>query len=384
MYAQSGEDVFEETGTHLAGSGQVIGELTVAEQGHLTPGIQQAARRWAGEHGGFSAGEGLSATSYMPYVSFGTYKVGEDWYDLENTNDRANVNYYDNPPEVSDWIRSATSSGFTAGDAAVDPDASSVTDLSGLLEYLFLMSKSEMTYAEILAEHSISPRNVASMSRPVLHQQRLHRAQREPQLVAGPVEAGTSALNSDQDDSVTGGFAGHNLSAVVSSDTTTSAAHNVRPFGSLRADWEKRMSPNVLIEEPSILLGTYVWWAVRGNPERYGHMLDMTRMVSPGHWGQRQHGGVEETDFLTVQDLYTRDGSGLQTGEDGESGSNVFNMLNLFLHGDEYAADGTNGLGNTVGHFDYLTAGGEAYDGNNAKTTAKLSVDVHVRSDLVA
>ena len=79
MYSQSAEDVFERTGTHLAGSGQVIGELTVAEQGHLTPGIQQAGRRWAGEHGGFTSGEGLSASSYMPYVSFGTYKVAQDW-----------------------------------------------------------------------------------------------------------------------------------------------------------------------------------------------------------------------------------------------------------------------------------------------------------------
>lgn len=384
MYSQSAEDVFEETGVHLAGSGQVVGELTVAEQGHLTPGIQQTPRRWAGEHGGSTAGEGLTSTSYMPYVSFGTYKVAQDWYDMENTNDRANVNYYDNPPAISDFIRSATDNGFTAGQAGIDPDTTTTTDLSALLEHLFILSRSEMTYAEILAAHGINPMRVASLSRPVVHTQKLLRPQREPQIVGGPVEAGSAALNNDEDDGVFGGFAGHNLSVVVSSDTTTSATHQVRPFGALKADWSERQSPNVLIEEPSILLGTYVWWNIQANPDQYGHMLDMTRMVGPGQWGQRQNGGVDEEDFLAVQDLYTRDGASLQAGSQGESGSNVFNLLNLFMHGDMYSADGTNGLANTVQPFTYLTAGGQVYDGNNLKTTSKFSVDLHVRTDLVA
>jgi len=388
MYTASGEDVFERTGTHLGGSGQVIANLSPAnEQGHLTPGLQQQPRRWAGKIGGVSGGSGLSATSYMPYVSFATYKAATDWYDLDNTNDPQNVNWFDNPPLVSDWIRSSTTNGFTRGDAGVDLDVDAATDLtlSDLVERLYIMSRSEMTYAEILAAHGVNPKKAGGLSLPVLHRQRFLKPQSNPQIVGGGIESGSAALNNAEDNAISGGFAGHDLSSVISPDTTSSALHNVRPFGAVKADFDDRanLRKGIFIEEPSILLGTTVWYQVGMAVNEYGYMFDMTRMVGPGHWGQVQNGGIDEDDFLTVQELYQRSGDNLQAGVQGETGVNVFNMLGLFLHGDQTAIDATNGLADDVNTTGFYTAGGNQYAGNNVTCDTKLSIDIGIMSDLV-
>jgi hypothetical protein len=215
----------------------------------------------------------------------------------------------------------------------------------------------------------------------VLLKQAVLQGQSQPQVAGGVASSPTTILN-DENSSLGGGFAGHDFSPVVSGSVGGYLNAN-RPVGSLRNVWNEFRTGSMFIEEPSILLGTHVWWDTTAQVADYGHMFDMTRMVGPGHWGQVQNGGVEETDFLTVQDLYQRSGDNLQAGSQGESGTNVFNLLNLFLHGDKVSIDASNQLADDVNAFIYRTTGGNTYDGENADCTLKTSVQLHVLSDLV-
>jgi hypothetical protein len=382
MYAASGEDVFEELGVHQAGSGLVIADLSpVTDQGHKTPGLQQNARRWAGEIGGQSGGSGLSATSYLPYVSFGTYKTAVDWYDLANTNDFSDKDLFDNPPLLEKFIRSATDNGFSEFDPGVDATTATTQSLSSLVERLFILTRGEVTYAEILAAHGVDPKRAGAIAQPLLLEQGVLVGQDTPQLVA--VGQDDQVNDSTADASISSGFTGDRFGSVVSQNTDGGVVANVRPVGALRKRWNAHRSRNVFVDEPSIILGTHVWWSTEAAVTDYGHMFDVTRIIGPGQWGQVQNGGVDEEDFVTVQELYARDGTAIQAGGQGESGTNVFNSLNTFMHGDKVTIDGSNSLANSNDPFGYRNIGGTPYSSINQDATAKLSCQLHVLSDLV-
>jgi len=74
----------------LGQAGKVIGGSTAADfrannvtdEGHLTPGLQSKNRPWAGEVG--DSDDTVSENAfYAPFVSFGTWLIGESYYRLD-------------------------------------------------------------------------------------------------------------------------------------------------------------------------------------------------------------------------------------------------------------------------------------------------------------
>lgn len=372
--------------TQSSGRAARVAPNPVSAQGHLTPGLQHKARQWAGEIGGQSGGNGLTGSEYAPYVSNAVWKIAQDWYDMQLNNNAyyENPALHDNPPTLQNYIRGASISGFTASTDAVDPDPSGNSELSDLLEGLFLLTREEKTYAEYLARHGIDPRRAAGIAQPVALEHFNFTPMGSPQIISNmtarddflvDIGAGT-----DEDDTY-GAF-----------DPTAGQLGNIQyhfdrafygAYGASRQGFRRR---NLLVTEPSILVGTIAAWREQGTAARYSHVFDMTRMTHPGHWGDRGIGGVEEEDFLAVQDFYTTDGTTQQAGasSDQTGDEHVMNMLHLYLHG-EINNMGRNG-NDTDGldAFSYREPGGAGYAATNTDINGHIQTQLHILSDLVA
>ena len=383
------QSIFTETAEDLATRGGVTTNAgrtilsqdpgDFATQGHLTVGPQTRPRPWAGEIGGdFDAGTNDLASAYMPYVSHATNKVADTWYDRSSSSGPEDELRDNVAPGIGRFIRSALTEGFPLDEPGIDDTTPG--SLSQIVEGLFLLTQAEKTYAEYLAGHGVDPRRVQGLPMPVMVEQ--HRlTEHIPGHMSGPVLAAIGT-NEGLDSGIESGYGSEDFSSVVISDTDAGMLYANRPSGFLKTDWSAFRTRNLFIEEPSILLGTMCWWNTRGERSNYGHVMEITRMLNSGHWGDSTFGGIEEEDFLTVQDIYDRAGTDEAAGPQSQTGTqNVFNLLNLFLHGEEF----TDHDNDAQDAFGYRQPGGvEIPTGRNSSVTHKLSTQLHILSDLVA
>lgn len=383
LYTSTAQDKMERAvDTQSIGTGARVADDPTTGHGVYTLGLQRTTRRWAGELGGNSGGTGLAGTEFAPYVSWATYKAAVDWYDLSMPNSFLfeNVNLHDNPPGIGPYIRGALQKGFDAGTDAVDADPSTSTSFASLLETLFLLSQPEMTYAEKLAANGGNPFRAGGISQPVGLVDFTFSPQGNPQIVSHQTENSVITVGGSTDIGDT--VQSHQV--VTSGPVNLSWVHDRAAYGMLGATARRTMRRNLKIDEPSILLGTVCYWGVTGQADRYGTHFDVTRMTHPGHWGDRSFGGIDEEDFLAVQDIYDAAGVAPQAGgAPDQSGDNhVFNLLNLYLHGEETAI-GPELTGN--GEFALLREiGGSSTDGINASINGHFATRLNVLSDLVA
>lgn len=375
LIVNSGEDVVQQgmanlnpgTGVEASGAGEV------ANQGHQRTGTQHIPRLWAGEVGGIAGSLGIAQSNYMPYVSAATYKVAREWYDTQfGTVGFGDDDLYDNPPPIEFFNQGALRQNFNQGTAGLDDDLSSLS-LSELVERMFLFSSSEYSYAEYLAAHGVNPRRAASIARPVMLRQAMLQNRGDGHPIFGTIPSDAAVIANGQSDTIQ-----------VKDLTTSNASlvHDRAPYGLVGHQWNASNNGDMFIEEPSILLGTMCWWSESLVASGYAHHLDMTRMTHPGHWGNRIGGGIDEEDFIAVQQLYNAAGDDLQagSGSHGQTGSAIFNMLNLFINGDTYAsADGAG-----TSEFFFRQPGGGVLNGVQGELTSKLSIQLRVMSDLVA
>lgn len=346
-----------ETGTIASG----------ATGGTLADVLQLANRPWAGEIGSATTPVDTD-TLYMPYVSRATWDVGSAWYDLEMGDSidstRLTAALYDEPPRVGNFIRSSTGSGVNAAQA-LDSENTGLNSISELIENLSLLTKTDRTYAEYLAGFGIPPHKIASMPRPIMTEQRLLRAHR-PAFPSGVSSENATVTNNPD-------------ATLDSKQINVSGTHDLvmdsSGMGMLSTVINRHRRAPVMTYEPSILLGTCVWYALGSNESQYTHHFDMSLMTSGAHWGDVAFGGVDEVDFLKVGTLATRDGGAGQSGEDGQGSILAMNMLNLYMFGDRFSND--------ADEFAYRTIGGPEHLATNQVVNWKLSAQLHILSDLV-
>lgn len=388
LYTGDARDVMERSADANAPGGtsaRIVGGPN-SGQGHLTPGLQSYARRWAGEIGGTDISDNpIPGGEYAPYVSFATWKVAQDWYDMSLPGNTAyeNADLFDNPPGLAPYIRGALKRGFDTQGVEVDPNVSTETSYAELLEHLFLLSKSERTYADALAAHGVNPMMAAGVARPVAKMDfNFGPMNANPMWVGVPQGVGFNADPTTVDQTVAS-TAYDNTATNEAGGLGYTIASERSAFGMVGSDVSFNQGTRQFITEPSILLGTAAFWFQNGATNRYGHHFDMTRMIQPGHWGDISMGGIDEEDFLAVQDIYNWLGTAVQVGEheDQAGADHVFNLLNLYLHGEETAVSG-----DVDGALEFRFRGptGLAIDQENRKISGHLSTQIHVLSDLVA
>lgn len=349
----------------------------VGAGGHLAGYALQARNRpWAGEIGS-DTGTGLSPEAYVPYVSHSTWKVADTWYDVElgdiaGDPDRRTVELYDNPPAVSNFIRSTSLSGIVF-DSGTD-DLGQVASITELVERISLLTKTERSFAEYLAGFGINPMRAAAIPRPVFIEQVVCQKHGSAQLPGTIIEG--NGITEFDTDTISGRLTGGGFPGTGTFDAPMLVA-DIGGLGSLRAKINRFRTRNMFVSEPSVLLGTFVWYGLGSDSGQYTHHMDMAMMTQGAHWGDVAFGGVDETDFLNVADLYTQDGNTLAAGADGLTGSSVMNLLNLYINGDHFS--------NSLDEFRYRgLTGQEHFLGSGQQTfNGQMSAQLHIATDLV-
>lgn len=382
MLIDTAEDMLDVSGIgDRAGSAANVTSDARSTQGHLSVGMQQAARPWAGEIGGNDTTP-QPQSGYMPYVSRGTWKVAKEHYDIERELSPNNDDLHDQPPFVEQYIRSVSRSMFDAGNNTVDPNVGvDINNVSSILEHLYILTQAEVTYPEYLAAHGIDPRKSSGISQLYM----IDHGQFTPsgaRLFAGV--GGGSASNRDS----TGlGDSWHGEAFTAPATEEVSLYHDRYPVTHYQRTWDTHRTKPILIDAPSVLLGTMVYWVVDQQSEQFGHM-GISSMVSGAHWGNRAQGSIEESDFISVRDIYELDGntpltSGIE--EDQNGGTMIQNLLNLYLNGDEVSL--SNGYNVPASAFQQRRPGGtvdSSYEANqHHAVNSRLSVQLHIMSDLV-
>jgi hypothetical protein len=346
----------------------------IAAQGHDSVGLQQRVRQWAGEIGGDQT-SALAESSYAPFVSHSLWQIAEDWYSV-SVGDRDNDDLFQQEPVVDTYVRGATATSFDVGLAALDLDsgATGVT-LSQLVEKMFLLTQTETTWAQYLADHGIDPRRLrSSMSIPLMTEHAYLGPMGGHQFAHGAQDASLGDVE-------TTGFSPTLQAEQHTVDPPGPASTSIwdsRAIGTIGHKWSMKSGSMLKFDQPGFLVGTLVWWGEDGSADEYGHHFDATRLINPGMWGHRAHGGIDEMDFIGTQHLYGPDGTTLQSGsEPDQSGNSIINMLNLWLHGEVAAPLGTD-------FFRYRRPYGSVLNEGNIRCSSRLSGNFSIISDMVA
>lgn len=330
-------------------------------------GVSQNNRPWAGEIGDPTD----TGSSYVPWVSHGTYIVGDTFYGLDTTLDFRDPLLLSNPPLVSRFVRGATlsSHNINTGLDSVDPAETSLTQM---LENMFLMTSPDRTFPEILAGFGVNPARAAGMPVPILTEQMRLDSDEDHYF-----EAHSATLLEQENDNFADGWQTHRYGPSLTSDANGGHVWNDRPFGRLKASINVNRKRSIRANTFGILLTTIVPYNIQGAQQQYGHMFDATRLLNLGHWGDPSFGGMEELDFITIQDLYQRGlpGSPSATVADQQA----INLLNLYLHGDVFAEHDDPDRN----AFAYRSPGGGTVPGDKLDYTTKISTQFNIRTDMV-
>lgn len=362
----------------LGGSGVTI-EAVNTSGPHTRSPLHFRNRPWAGEVAQFGAPNNAE-TGYVPYVSTGVWHVARSYYEMEMSQDpgktgalnpqtttrqRTSDDLYETPPRLGPHIRTALNSSVPIGNVAGSPDFDEDTapitgfndSIANWAERLSLMTKPNQTYAEYLADFGVSATRLRSLPEPLMIQRRMMARLGSPQLIGGLlpiVNPGVTAFHENHGESVSTVF--QNAGATSTYQLYTDSA-GVTNFG---CGFDLTRGRRIMADEPSILLGTWCFWQWMTHQSDAAHYLETTRMTHGSHWGN-PIGGIEESDFLAVAPLWTRDGTaGLIPGEQptGGGSTSAYNMLNLYLNGDNFC--------NTLENFNIFIPGRGVYDQSGA------------------
>lgn len=361
LLTATGDDIEDSVGGTFGSQGS-IGFADQADE----QGLQIFNRPWAGEVGDAAASD-LGA-AYVPLVSRGTYKVAEDWYGLNNYRAVGSVSRYDNPPTVDQYVRGAASKRVDL-QGAKDPNPSTTVSLASLMADLSLLTKTEVSYAEYLAAHGVNPRHSDGISMPLMTSHGALTGQSNPEFAHGVFgEVNDASDSGAYEQTAAGGRAG----TTVTSDVNAGFIYGHRPMAAFNKTWNTFRTKAIRFDAPGVILGTVCYWAEPAGQSDGGAYMDAVRLVQGGMWGDRSFGGIEETDFMHVNDYFNRSG----TQED----QSLWNMLNLYINGDVF------------GHGEVATGNPFAFRGPTGRgltgvmdtdVTTKLSCQLHILSDLV-
>lgn len=320
-------------------------------------------RPWAGEIGLTSGTAGESQATYARYVSQATYHVAQIFYDLEwGDYDTPNIGYVstemmDEPPRIADPIRGASYSGIWAGgtnDQGADqaPDFANESpfgqSLAEWAERLSLMGNPNLTYADWLKAYGTDIRRVGSIPEPVLYRRGVLRPHGSPQSWHvganwdGPTDASTQndfVLNTSSGEDARGNYVTY-FQEATDPDSGLAFAGDRAGIVKYGASYRMRKRRNIIADEPSILLGCFMWSPWQYRESQFAHHLDVNRLLNSRHWGP-PIGGIDESDFLTAQLMYGSDGLGQADEDEGgvESSIRAMNLLNLYMNGDAFCND---------------------------------------------
>ena len=133
--------------------------------------------------------------------------------------------------------------------------------------------------------------------------------------------------------------------------------------------WYQDYSKNIMIDEPSILLGLTVWFPFLTDDVDFAHYFDMNLMNKPSMWGNPV-AGLDEMDFLTTANLDTT-----QNKVTGTNAGVTANLLNLYLNGDTFCND--------TAAFDFVGLGNEPIGITNRRVNTFIDVKLSVATDIV-
>lgn len=340
------------------GSGVGVAPGTPAVDG---PGAQSAlhnrTRPWAGEMAGqIDAAVRDTARSYSPFVSASTFHVARNYYEMElevGLGERVSADLWQSPPIISSRVRGMTQSAIGAN---LQDDAIPTGGVAEWAERLSLLSRRNRTYAEYLQGFGVPLSRVRSMPEPLM----IHR------FTLGR-DWGTTAPTASVDQG----------SATYPYPTTVQGRVEYTGYGVRRLDEIGGTAPNMygvtydsgagmmhstvdltrkrrlIVDEPSIILGTLLVYDMSPTQANFDHLADITRLISGSLWGDSNS---DEIDFITSQLLAGAIAMNRNVGigepqnptinagfgernQDGQAGPYVMNALNLFLNGDRWSND---------------------------------------------
>jgi len=405
-----------ETGATSAGLPRVAG-LPINTQGHASRvPLQNRDRLWAGESG--QADGELTVdfrASYAPYVSHALWHIARSWYETEineqmlsdsrtqgwlsTARAASDASLYQEPPTIGRLIRSATNSGQAFGAGA---DLPSTVSMSEFAMRMSVLDNVNQSWPEFLKAQGVDPRRIDGLPRPVIMQRRLVEPFGSPiaAFAAAPTGAATAALSNDRRG---GWYAGQDSATATGMGAAAGALYgNFGGYGLMGTRLDVTRGRRLMIDEPSLLVGTLAWRVFDFDQRSQAQIFDATFMVNAGTWGvDRLGGSVDERDFIINRNL-DRSGEDPQGRPEGSStaalsdrGSilqpGVFNMLNLFINGDTYC-----NVPNEIGKFrrplsdiiegtdeSFATTNHDLHDPINTRLVTYGDVRFGVATDLV-
>jgi len=319
--------------------------------------FQNRTRTWAGEMAGQADSENQNvARVYTPYVSAATYHVARTYYEMEleaGNRERVSPDLWQSPPLISSRVKGMSQSAVGAN---LHDDSIPIGGVAEWAERLSLLSRRNRTYGEYLQGFGVPLSRVRSMPEPLL----IRRVQMDRRIdtaqVWGTVFPGSAAIPPPSSTAGTSNYTGTNYlrldeyggTAPVMLSGLTDAGLGMM-YGQIDLTRKRR----IIVDEPSIILGTALMYEGAPSQNDFDHILDVTRLISGSLWGDNNS---DEIDFITSQQLpgaiaTTRTfGAGQPTNpavnpgfasvnNDLQNGPYVMNALNLFLNGDRFSND---------------------------------------------
>jgi len=340
------------------GSGVGVPSGTPAGDG---PAAQSAlhnrTRPWAGEMAGqIDAAVRDTARSYSPYVSAATFHVARNYYEMEleaGLGERISVDLWQQPPIISSRVRGMTQSAIGAN---LQDDQIPTGGVAEWAERLSLLSRRNRTYGEYLQGFGVPLSRVRSMPEPLMIQR--FSLDKDWRTVAPTATAMQGSATYAFPTTVQGrveytGYAVRRLDEIGGTAPNMFGSIHDSGAGMMHYSLDVTRKRRLIIDEPSIILGTMLVYDMSPSQANFDHLADITRLISGSLWGDSNS---DEIDFITSQLLAgaiamnrnlgigepqnpTINAGFGERNQDGQAGPYVMNALNLFLNGDRWSND---------------------------------------------
>lgn len=340
------------------GSGVETSANTVAFDGPLNPSpLHNRTRIWAGELGGQADVEARnSARSYSPYVSAATYHVARSYYEMEletGVGLRSSGDLWQNPPAIASRVKGMTQSAVGAN---LQDDQIPTGGVAEWAERLSLLSRRNRTYAEYLQGFGVPLSRVRSLPEPLMVRRIQLRKDWNTVAPVGTIMQGSATIPPPATTPGNIGYTGYNVRRMDELGGTAPAMYvsfQDSGAGMMHASIDLTRKRRLIIDEPSIILGTILVYDGTPTQFNFDHHMDITRLISGALWGDAHS---DEIDFITSQTLggamntnrsfgagvpnFPNTNPGYEArNQDNQLGPYVMNALNLFLNGDRFSND---------------------------------------------
>jgi len=234
-----------------------------------------------------------------------------------------------------------------AGLAGTPDNAITTTSLSDWAERLSVVDNPNRSYYEYLKAFGVNPAKIPGMPEPVLMQRRTLRPQGShmtywtPQTFATPPSPPALFATQSNVERITLDGAGTSPNGYALIDGNG--------YQMMGAAIDETRGKRLMVDEPSLLVGTICWWPYDFDLKANSHIFDAVYMINSGTWGDPSKGSPDERDFLITRDVkqqragaggwFNNDDAvfGSAVNDDSQTGPFAINMLNLYLNGDTYS-----------------------------------------------